>query len=187
MALSSFRRQAQPDAYNKLLGQKLGLLPLPLKAKVKAQAKKEFYISRDTFGDGPASYWKFKEDNYYALFEAVPIYQFVDVDETALANPPPKKVDEEPKEKANEPAEKKEDDAVHVIVRLENRRPLVVGKKIDKGEVIFIGMAMHPETRDPTTNLPTWSGFHERWSGLPLLAFNEVTLSHLMHGQGADV
>lgn len=165
----------QPEPYNKLLFAKHGLLPMPLKAIVKTPAKEPHFINRDTFGQGPATYWKFKDDKYYEIFDAVPIWQHVELDPTRKAG---RKEEGADRGEKDESASKKSEDPVQVIVKMSNGQPLVVNKKVDAGEVIFIGTAAQQDGQDPMTGVPNWTIFHR----LPAYVyFLDATIAHLMH------
>lgn len=176
----------QPEAYNKVLGKKLGLLPLPLKQVVKATGNAPFFVDRSTFGAGPTAYRNFKEDNYFMSFDLVGVWQHVDLDDSGVAKPAAKeKKDDADDKKDDAPAARAEDNPVTVIARLDSDRPFAVSKKVDAGEVIFVSTAVNYEGRDPKTNLPLWTNFHNLGLKLlpPLLPFLDVSVSHLMAGQ----
>jgi hypothetical protein len=166
----------QPDAYNKILGRKYGLLPLPLKGVIKAPGNLPYFINRDSFAHAPATYWNFKDDKYYEVFDAVPVWQHIDVDETASAKKPVKKDDDAPEEK--ETGKAKDENQPQVIVRLNSEKPLAVTRKVDAGEVIFIGTAAQQEGAD--NNIPNWTIFNKL---PPYVYFLNATVAHLMHGQ----
>ncbi len=170
----------QPDVYNKILGKKHGLLPLPLKTAIKSPKDKDpFFISRQSFGQGPPSYWSFKDDKYYAVFDAVPVYQHIDLDENGWPKKAPVKEEDAPNEKGKESPDMTEKNPVQVIVRLDTGRPLAVTSAIDKGEVVFIGTAAQQESADPSEG---WTSF-PKVPGGPYFVFLNATLAHLMHGQ----
>jgi hypothetical protein len=163
----------QPDAYNKILGKKLELLPLPLKALAKAANNKPFMVDRDSFNT--PSYRNFKEDEYYKDFTKVEVWQAHEMDESVVKEK--EKLDAQPAE--NETA-KKQDNPVSVLLRLSNGKPLVASKKVDAGEVVFVGTAANFDLDEKTQN-PTWTNW-------PLLLgiyvpFVNVTTSHLLQGQ----
>ena len=170
----------QPESYNKLLGKKLGLLPMPLKSAVKATENKPFFIDRGSFG--PPSFWKFKDDDYYKDFSKVEIWQTVALDEGAPQGKEKdkKKLDPQDQEQKDEP-EKKDDNPVGVVARLQNGLPLIVSRKADAGEVIFVGTAADPGQLDEKTLNPSWTDWPLRLA--LYVPFVDVTTSHLLHGQ----
>src|SRR5262249_23111377 len=93
----------QPDAYNRVLDKKLGLLPMPIKGVVKADKVEPYFLNRSTFGVGPPAYRIFKEDDYYVSFDLVGVWQHLDLDET-LAKVPEKEKQNDAKEKDDDAA-----------------------------------------------------------------------------------
>lgn len=180
-----------PDAYNKQFGKKLGFLPLPLKGTAKATGLEPFTINRKTFGQGPLAYQNFKDDDYFRAFDFVEVWQHVEMDETPPKLPVKAKKDEDPVEPVEpvEPNKEKlekekpranQDDLVNVIVRLNNGKPLIASRKVDTGEVVFVGTAAHYEGFDAKTLNPNWTNFN----ALPtLVMFLDVTIGHLLRGQ----
>ena len=175
----------QPDPYNKSLGKKLGLLPLALRAPLKAGENKPFLVDRNSFG-APA-FWKFKEDEYYKDFAKVEVWQALEMDEKQPIEKDPPKV--QPKDDAGEKEKDKEkvepppapDNPVNVLLRLNTGNPLVVARKVDAGEVIMIATAADPGTLDEKTFNPTWTDWPFRLG--MYVPFIDVTMSHLLHGQ----
>ncbi len=72
-----------------------------------------------------------------------------------------------------------------MIVRLNNGKPLIASRKVDSGEVVFVGTAAHYEGFDAKTLNPNWTNFHNLGLKLlpPLLPFLDVTIGHLLRGQ----
>ena len=173
----------QPETYNSVLGKKFGLLPLTLKAAVKAKDDApSFLVNRNSFGGGPPAYWKFKDDDYYRMFDFVEVRQFVELDEGAIPKKPlrEKKDDDPEAEEKKDTPPGKDEDVVSVIMRLNNDKPLAVSRKADSGEVVFVATSAHDEGFDPKTQNPHWTNINR----LPtLLFFLDVTIGHLMHGQ----
>ncbi len=175
------------DPYNKVLGKKLGLLPMPVKEIVKAEGNKPFLVNRKTFAAGPPAYWIFKDEKYYEDFGKVEVWQHLDLDETAVAQQPEKEKKPAPKND-DEPAEpekkdrvaEKNDNPVSVIARLNSGKPLAVSRKIDAGEVLFVTTAAHHEGLDPKTFVPSWTDFGTAPEFIP---FMDVTINHLANGQ----
>jgi uncharacterized protein YjbJ (UPF0337 family) len=234
----------EPEPYNKILGKKLGLLPLPLmpalkipstweqiaarwkEFKVKAKEKwskltdedidtiagnpksmtqrlqdrygyaKEkadqetqefgnslkvpFLVNRSSFAAAPPSYRNFKDDGHYEVFDAVPVWRHLDLDESGFFAKAVKKDEDPTKEKSKDSSAPKDDSPAQVIVRLNSNKPLVVAKKIDAGEVVFVATAAQREGTDPETGVPHWTIFHE----LPVFVpFLDTTIGYLVHAQ----
>ncbi len=198
-----------PDAYNKLLGEELRLLPMPLKSVVKAEATKPFFINRGSFRDGPAVFRNFGEDKYYEIFDAVVVYRHLEIDEKGTFPKPAKKTQKPLEDEAPQTAVDADagaENPPHVIVRLGTGEPaaamkkaapkdvdrsgsaLAASKKVGEGEVIFIATAanfegLEPDPTRPNLMLPRWTTLHT----LPtLLYFIEASLSHIAHGQSQN-
>jgi hypothetical protein len=154
-----------PDAYNRLLGQQQGLLPLPIKAAFKTDPAKPLLLDRNSFT--LPDYWRFKEDDYYKDFSSVQVWQGLEVTETTK---PGTAKDEEGKE-AN---------PVTVALRYNDGKPAIVTRKVDAGEVLMITTAADPGSDQKSPN-PTWTN----WPFLlnVHLPFVHVTVSHMLHGQ----
>ena len=153
----------QPDSYNKVLGKKFGLLPAPLKG-VASAPKVPFFISRDSFGQGPASYWKFKDDKYYEDFGKVEVWQHLQMDLGGVAAMRRRR---KPADPPSESATKDRDDnPPQVIVKLDSGKPLAVSKKVDAGEVIFIATAARLEGFDEKTLNPNWTDLQQAAAGM---------------------
>lgn len=161
----------QPDAYNKILGAKHGLLPMPIKPAIKSE-KMPFFMSRESFGSAPPAFWKFREDKYYEVFDAVPVWKHLELDDSGV----PLK-GEEPKEKEGENAESH---PVQTIVKLNSDKVLAASKKVGTGGVIFVGTAAQQEGQDPDSGIPNWTIFNKL---PPYLYFLEASLAHLMNTQ----
>ncbi len=169
----------QPVDYNEILDKKYGLLPARLKPTIKPPDVVPFFINRDTFAKGPASYWRFSEDKYFESFDAVPVWQLFDMDEPVAVKKPAKTEKEDDAAVKKTPADD-QTNPMQVIVRLNNGKPLAVTKRADKGEVVFFATATQPEGADPKTRSPNWTILNK----LPhLVYFLDVTLAHLMKGQ----
>ena len=169
----------EPEPYNKILGKKLGLLPMPLKTLIQAPAV-PFLVNRSTFSAAPPSYWKFKEDGHYEVFDAVAVWRHLDLDESGSFARPVKKGEDPTKEPSKELSAPKDDSPAQVIVRLNSNKPLVVAKKIDAGEVVFVATAAQQDGADRKTGVPNWTIFHK----LPVFVpFLDTTIGYLVHAQ----
>jgi hypothetical protein len=155
------------DAYNQVLGQKQGLLPLPIRGKSKAAGGSPLYVDRDSFA--LPAFAKFKDDDYYKDFSKVEVWQALDVD------------DSPGQDKAEAAGGKKaEEDPVTVALRTTDGKPLVVTRKVDAGEVVLVTTAARMDL-DPKTLNPTWTDWPLHLS--VYLPFTQVLVSHLLHGQ----
>jgi hypothetical protein len=171
----------KPDQYNKVLGKKLGLLPMPLKSIAKVPGKIPDFFSRDSFRSGPPTFWKFKDDDRYAVFDAVPVWQHVELDDSAYKKKKEqKKQDDQAPNKTGAPPEAEEENPVQVIVNLTTGNPLAVSKKVDAGNVIFVGTASQDDGHDPVTNIPNWTIINKTPALVPFL---DASVIHLMQGQ----
>ncbi len=167
----------QAEAYNKVLGKKLGLLPMPIKGIVAAGNNAVPFLDRTSFGAGPLAYRQFKEDDYFLPFGLVGAWRYVDLEEGAG-----REIDEA---KDNKSAD--ETVPVSVIARFDSRKPFAVSKKVGLGEVIFVATAANTEGRDAKTGAPNWTNFHnldiKQVPLPPLMPFLRTSISHLMRGQ----
>lgn len=159
----------QPDVYSKLLYQKHKLLPMPIKGVEKAQGK-AFMVDRGSFG--LPAFWRFRDDGYYEDFSKVEIWRHLVMDESGV---PFKMQDNEVVENL-----KKDENPVSVILRLNTAKALIASRKVDAGEVIFVGTAADFALDERTLN-PTWTNW-------PLLLgmyvpFMDVMTTHLLQGQ----
>jgi hypothetical protein len=176
----------KPEAYNKLLGQKLGLLPMPLKPALKA-GNKPFKVDRQSFRFAPPAFWIFKDDEkYYKDFDDVEVWQHLQLDETSIITQrdrqkkEPQKKDTQPADPNKDSAHDKDENPISVVLRINNGQPIVVSQKIDAGEVIFVATAAHEEGLNGQTANPNWTYFGIAPEFIP---FMHVTLNHLMHAQ----
>jgi hypothetical protein len=175
----------QPDAYNRLLGQRQGLLPLKIKSVVEKTIKEPLLINRDSF-ELPA-FFNFKTDEFYKDFNRVEAYKALELDETSgfgEANTPPLTPDPSPQggEGGNAPAAQGGEGSVSpakVALRFQNGLPAVVSKKIDAGEVMIVTTAAERGGKDESAD-PTWTDWPLRLVYVP---FVDVAVAHLLHGQ----
>jgi hypothetical protein len=110
------------------------------------------------------------------------IYQHVELDEADLARKPAPKPGDAGGEDAKE-SRSAGGDPVQVIMRLGNNKALAARKKVDKGEVIFIGTSSHPEGKDAATGQPNWSDFGTMRGLPPLVPFMDVAVADLIRGR----
>jgi hypothetical protein len=177
----------QAEPYNKLLGRKLGLLPMPLKPALKAD-KEPFKVDRQSFRFAPPAFWIFKDDpRYYKDFDKVEVWQYLQLDEAA-APIQDESTKQQPDKKLPNPADQNQKDSrdgkevnpPNVVMRINNGQPIVVFRKIDAGEVVFVATAAHEEGLDAQTSNPNWTYFGIAPEFIP---FVHVTLNYLMHSQ----
>jgi hypothetical protein len=162
-----------PDAYNRVLGDKHGLLPAKIGGLLDLPAKKPIKLNRDS-ADLPA-FWKFKEDDYYKALGDIEVWRALDLEE------PVKKQRAEMKDGGAPPTTESKDEAnpVAVVLRYSNGKPAALTRKVDAGEVFMVTTSADPgwqvDSPDPTwTTLPAHPLF---------IPFVDVVVSHLLHGQ----
>lgn len=162
-----------PDAYNRLLGEKLGLLPLMIKGIAAKSAKVPMLVNRDSFG--LPSFMKFKADEYYKDFNRVEVYKALELQEVEK-----KSSESGPPVLPNLSPHRGEGRLAPIIaLRLQNGLPVLVSKKVDAGEVLFLTTAVDREGRDDSSP-PTWTDWPLHFVFVP---FVDVLVSHLLHGQ----
>jgi hypothetical protein len=172
-----------PQAYNRILGDMYGLLPLPMKKVHKFNPKEPLKVNRNTF-NLPA-FLKFKDDDYYEGFANISVLKAIEVEEPKqkpeikTEDPPVAENADNPDESLPPPEPKdKREDPLTVVLRYSNGMPAVVSRKVGAGEVILITTAAELGY-DPESLLPTWSD----WPLNPFYGpFLQVTLNHLLHG-----
>jgi hypothetical protein len=150
-----------PDAYNRVLGKKYDLLPLPLVRTLKTPPREPLFLNRDSF-NRPA-FERFREDKEFAAFSGVATWQAIELQES----------------------EGKSADASRgVPLRYSNKMPAVATRSIDAGEVVFVTTASHAHR---TVGKDGKKGFWE-WSMWPqarsaFVPFVHTLVNTLMHGQ----
>lgn len=161
-----------PEAYNRILGKKHGLLPLPLKAV--AEQQKPWLLNRNSAA--LPAYWKFKDDDYFQDFNSIEVFKFMEVEEPVRKEPQKAAVEphgDSPPSKDGKP------DPLTIAFRYNNGKPAVVSRKIDSGEAIFITTAADLGWK-ATSPDPTWTNWPLNKTHIP---FVDVTVSYLLHGQ----
>ncbi len=154
------------EPYNRLLGKKHDLLPLPLGKTVKTKGGEPLVLNRDTFSR-PA-FQPFRDDKDYKAFAAVLVWQAIDLVET-------------PKTTQEAPAA--HDDAQGVLLRYGNGQPAVATRAVDAGEVVFVTTAANFDltySPDGRVESPTWSTWPRVWVFVP---FVHTLINTLMHNQ----
>ena len=166
------------EPYNRLLGQKHGLLPLPLKGFAEYPVKDKNPIKLNRGSAGIPAYLVFKEDNYYKALGDTTIWKTVVLEDLPKADPAAKPPT------SREPGEgigpgKKLRDPVAVALRYSNDLPAVATKKVDAGEVVFIATSADPGYQKDSPDLA--------WNDLPFNSVNvpfiNLTVSHLLQEQ----
>src|SRR5262249_18181641 len=161
------------DAYNRLLGENLGLLPMKIKGAVTKSAKDPMLINRDSFS--LPSFMKFKTDEYYKDFNRVEVFKALELEEVGAAS-------QAASMSPDRPAGSNDGDATNppvVALRLQNGLPALVSKKIDAGEVMLLATAVDREGKDDSA-APTWTDWPLHFVFVP---FIDVAVAHLLHGQ----
>lgn len=173
----------QPEAYNRLLGRKLGLLPLKIKGIVDKSIQEPLLVNRDSF-DLPA-FLKFKTDDFYKDFNRIEAYKALELDESEvgaasraapvgparLAGPTEAGPTDEEDPAIALPAK--------VALRFQSGLPALVSKKIDAGEVLLVATAADRGGKEESSD-PTWTDWPLRFVYVP---FIDVAVAHLLHGQ----
>jgi hypothetical protein len=153
------------ESYNRVLGKKHNLLPMPLHKTVRLPAKEPLFFNRDTF-NRPA-FTPFRDDKRYEVFSAVAVWQALELAPLHVA--------------AN--GEESAADAHGVLVRYSNGSPAVVSRNIDAGEVVLVTTAAHAHRQhgaDGKKGLWEWS----IWPDLPVFVpFMHTLVNSLMHNQ----
>jgi hypothetical protein len=157
--------QVRPEPYNRLLGQKLGLLPMKINGVVERSLKQPLLVNRDSF-ELPA-FLKFKADEFYKDFSRVEAYKALELEPFAAA--------------ATKPGDAgaKAEPPVTVALRFNNGLPALVSKKVDAGEVLLLATAADPGWKDDSSN-PVWTDWPLHSVYVP---FVDVAVAHLLHGQ----
>lgn len=155
-----------PAAYNKVLGEKHGLLPLPIKGRLQAAPKEAFKINPQSVG--LPEFWRFRDDKFFQSFKDVEAYQILELDETASATAD--SGDETDKKKADPPT---------VVFRYQNGTPAIVERTLGAGKVFLFTSAAELGFKSDSAD-PTWTN----WPIHPTYApFINVTLNYLLQGQ----
>jgi hypothetical protein len=117
------------EAYNRVLGKNLGLLPLPLKGvrDLAAESDKQKRLSRSSF-TLPALR-QFKEDKYYETLDVTLVSRAIELDESGEA--------------------KGAEGSRQVVARLANGLPFLAIRHVDAGEVVMLTTAFEPSWSDP--------------------------------------
>ncbi len=165
----------QPEAYNRLLGKKLGLLPMPIKGVMERSLKEPLLVNRDSFA--LSAFLKFKDDEFYKDFNRVETYKALDLDETASPSPAVEDL------LAPDPSPSKGEGAVATVaLRFQNGSPALVTKKVDAGEVLLLTTALDPGWKEESSN-PVWTDWPLHFVYVP---FVDVAVAHLLHGQSQN-
>jgi len=161
----------EPNAYNRILGDKHKLLPLGIKGIADFPATMPLLLDRNSV-DLPA-FRKFKEDEYYKSTENVEVYRTLE-----LADAIPKK----DTDKKDEPDSSEKTDGqkpAHVVLRYSNGLPAVVTRVVGSGEVMLFATSADPGWKADSPN-PTWTTWPRDTMYVP---FMDIAVAHLLHGQ----
>jgi hypothetical protein len=185
----------QPEPYNKLLGEELGLLPLKIKGFLDAPVKSPLLVNRNSVG--LPAFWKFKEDDYYKNMDFIEVYRSLELEEPIKGKEKGKEKENEnngtSKEKGARSASEEprpslagasgsqgnSRGAVHVVLRYANGKPAVAGREVGAGEVMLFATSADPGFKADSPG-PTWTNWPKEPMYVPFL---DVTLSHLLQGQ----
>ncbi|HEX3315761.1 MAG TPA: BatA domain-containing protein [Gemmataceae bacterium] len=140
----------EPEAYNRELGKKLGLLPLPIKQLTKVDPKAGLHLSRTSFTYPGMR--DFKEDKRYDSIDNVTTWRYLQLQDPgkakesrALAQAPakaPTKGDKNPKAPTESAA------TGEVRARFDNGLPFLASKRVEGGDVVLFASAFEPSWND---------------------------------------
>jgi hypothetical protein len=156
------------EAYNRILGKQLGLLPLPVRGTAAFPADRPINMDRNSI-DAP-SLLRFREDEDFKDLSNIEIWRTLDLAEPARPDGKEEKSKDAGKEKENS-------GAVRVLMRYGNGKPALASRKVDAGEVLLIATSADPGWK-PRTNEATWN-YLAVWPGY--VPFVEAALNHLLH------
>ncbi|MCS7046176.1 MAG: hypothetical protein NZO58_07460, partial [Gemmataceae bacterium] len=157
-----------PDAYNRVLGKQLGLLPLPLAGREQRAAKDPLVVNRSS-AQLPA-FAEFKDDDHYRAFGMFYVWKTL-----VFAEP---EAPDEPNDAAAPAARR---DAPVVVFRYSNGKPAVVARKVDAGEVVVIGTAAEMG-RKPSSGDPDWTDWQKE-GHYGFVPFVQVLMGYLLQRQ----
>ena len=121
-----------PEAYNQVLYQQQGLLPLPLTENVVVPEEKAFRPDRKTAADLPFLH-RFRDDKAFETFNDIAVWGALGVDEASRSGDP---------------------EGARVLLRYDNGRPALVSRRVGAGEVMLV-----TTSADTTWTLwPAWPG-----------------------------
>jgi hypothetical protein len=146
-----------PEPYNRILGKRLGLLPVQVASVTSFPEEALGQFERKSI-EAPA-FLHFREDEDYKGFGFVPVLRTLDLEE---------------------PAKDKEagGGAVRVLMRYANGKPAVASRKVDAGEVLLFATSAGPEWK-PGTREAGWNYLYLWKAGyIPLV---HASLNHLLH------
>ncbi len=160
-----------PDAYNRILDKKYGLLPLPIKGV--AQNPFQNPLKLNPGSAGIPAFWMFRDDDYYKGLKDVEIYKSLDLEE-------PEKTDakKDVPVAASEPSDKKHDPQT-IAFRFSNGKPAVVSRLVGGGEVLFVATAADKGWKRDSGE-PTWTDWPIHREFIP---FVHIMIGHLLKGQ----
>jgi hypothetical protein len=168
--------QVEPEAYIRVLGAKLGLLPLKIKGKMQRPVKEPLLVNRDTF-DLPALL-KFKSDELYKDFNRIEVWRALELDTIVIPRLAPVRRAGEDEVPANDDSAQTEPPPT-VALRFANGLPALVSRRVDAGEVLLLATAAEPGRQDDVPH-PLWSDWPLHFVYVP---FIDVLVAHLLQGQ----
>jgi hypothetical protein len=163
-----------PDAYNRLLGKKANLLPVPIQGFLEQSIKSPLKL--DPGSAGHPAFAIFGDGGYYKGFKDIEIYKTLDLAEPAQTSAKP--IDD-PSDPDFKEKKAKKQDPVTVLFRYSNHKPAVVSRLVDGGEVVFIATSADKGLRRNSAD-PAWTDWPIHWEFVP---FVDVLVSHLLHGR----
>ena len=119
------------ESYNRELGKKLGLLPMPIKQMTKVDQKAALHLSRSSFTYPGMR--DFKEDKRYDSIDNVTTWRYLQLDEGKAAAKDDKKADALTGE---------------VRARFDNGLPFLTSKRVEGGDVVLFASAFEPTWND---------------------------------------
>ena len=157
-----------PEPYNRILGKKHGLLPLPIKGVQEHSIKSPIKLNPNSAG--LPAFWKFRDDDYYKGLKDVEVYKALELDETHARKDP---------EKAEGEAKEKKQDPLTVVFRYSDGKPAVAARLVEEGQVLLIGTAADRGWKRGSPD-PTWTDWPIHFEFVP---FVDLVVSHLLQGQ----
>lgn len=170
-----------PDAYNRILGKKHGLLPLTIAGVMEPSVKKPLKLNPDSAG--LPAFWKFRDDGYYKGFKDIEVYKALDLLEPGQAAKKDATADlgaAQESRPTDEPKDKdKKQDPLTVVFRFSNDKPAVVSRLAGSGEVMLIATSADKGWKRGSPE-PTWTDWPIHFEFVP---FVDVMISHLLQAQ----
>ncbi|HZU37584.1 MAG TPA: CARDB domain-containing protein, partial [Gemmataceae bacterium] len=135
--------------YNNLLYRQQGLLPAPLRPQLAIHEPDPLHLDRNSAST--SFFTVFREDDHYKGLSGIAVRRHLDVEEL--------------------PPAARSSEAVRTLLRYQNGRPAILGRKVEAGEVLLVTTSADLSWSD----WPLWRGMY-----VPLI---DILLNHLLHGQ----